>query len=156
MNSLRSFYFWQEGVFSNFNKLESLAILLARLYVAKIFFLSGLTKIRDWDSTLFLFQEEYKVPLLPPELAAYLGTGGEFLLPPLLLIGLLTRFASLGLFVVNIVAAISLPEITQAALLQHSLWAILLLMVAIHGGGKLTLDFHLNRFLQCNLHNKNH
>jgi putative oxidoreductase len=148
MNSLRSFYYWQEGVFSNFKKLESLAILLARLYVAKIFFFSGLTKIRDWDSTLFLFQEEYKVPLLPPELAAYLGAGGELLLPPLLLIGLLTRFASLSLFIVNIVAAISLPEITQAALSQHCLWAILLLMVVIHGGGKFTLDFRLNSTLR--------
>lgn len=150
MNSLRHFYFWQESILSNFRKLESLALLLARLYVAKIFFFSGLTKIRDWDSTLFLFQEEYKVPLLPPELAAYLGTGGELLLPPLLLIGFLTRFVSLGLFVVNIVAVISLPEITQAALSQHSLWAILLVMVVIYGGGKFTLDYRLNRFLQNN------
>lgn len=148
MNSLRSFYFWQESALSNFKKLESVAILLARLYVAKIFFLSGLTKIRDWDSTLFLFQEEYKVPLLPPELAAYLGTGGELLLPPLLLFGLLTRFASLSLFIVNIVAAISIPEITQAALSQHYLWAILLLTIVIYGGGKFTLDYRLNRFLQ--------
>lgn len=148
MNSLRSFYFWQENALSNLKKLESVAILLARLYVAKIFFLSGLTKIRDWDSTLFLFQEEYKVPLLPPELAAYLGTGGELLLPPLLLFGLLTRFASLSLFIVNIVAAISIPEITQAALSQHYLWAILLLTIVIYGGGKFTLDYRLNRFLQ--------
>ena len=148
MNSLRSFYFWQESALSNFKKLESVAILLARLYVAKIFFLSGLTKIRDWDSTLFLFQEEYKVPLLPPELSAYLGTGGELLLPPLLLFGLLTRFASLSLFIVNIVAAISIPEITQAALSQHYLWAILLLTIVICGGGKFTLDYRLNRFLQ--------
>ncbi len=147
MNSLRSFYFWQESALSNFKKLESVAILLARLYVAKIFFLSGLTKIRDWDSTLFLFQEEYKVPLLPPELAAYLGTGGELLLPPLLLFGLLTRFASLSLFIVNIVAAISIPEITQAALSQHYLWANLLFTIVIYGGGKFTLDYRLNRFL---------
>ena len=145
MNNLHSFYIWQEHLFSKFINLNNVAMLFARLYVIKIFFLSGLTKIRDWDSTLFLFQEEYKVPLIPPELAAYLGTGGELLLPLLLLLGLLTRFASLGLFIVNIVAAISLPEISQAAISQHCLWATLLLILIIQGGGKFALDFRLNR-----------
>lgn len=145
MNNLHSFYVWQEHLFSKFINLNNVAMLFARLYVIKIFFLSGLTKTRDWDSTLFLFQEEYKVPLIPPELAAYLGTGGELLLPLLLLLGLLTRFASLGLFIVNIVAAISLPEISQAAISQHCLWATLLLILIIQGGGKFALDFRLNR-----------
>ena len=58
-----------------------LAALVARAYLAQVFFLSGLTKIRDWDTTLLLFTEEYRVPLLPPDLAAVLGTAGELVLP---------------------------------------------------------------------------
>ena len=63
------------------NSLQSVAALLARLYVAQVFFLSGLTKVRDWDTTLALFMDEYKVPLLPPALAAVMGTEAA-LLPP--------------------------------------------------------------------------
>ena len=54
--------------------LQPLAQLAARLFVAKVFFLAGLTKLRDWETTLLLFTEEYRVPLLPPEAAAWLGT----------------------------------------------------------------------------------
>ena len=57
--------------------LEPVALLAARCYVAWAFFASGLTKLRDWDSTLMLFEYEYQVPLLPFELAAYLGTAAE-------------------------------------------------------------------------------
>ena len=67
--------------------LQPLAALAARLYIAQVFFLSGLTKIRDWESTLFLFHEEYKVPLLSPALAAVMGTTGELALPALLVPG---------------------------------------------------------------------
>ena len=78
-----------------------------RLYISKVFFLSGLTKIRDWDTTVMLFQEEYRVPLLPPELAAIMGTAGELVLPVFLAIGLATRFAALGLTFVNVTAVVS-------------------------------------------------
>ncbi|MGH8846843.1 MAG: DoxX family membrane protein, partial [Polaromonas sp.] len=57
--------------------LQPAAALLARLYLAQVFFLSGLTKIRDWDTTIALFTDEYKVPLLSPALAAAMGTTGE-------------------------------------------------------------------------------
>src|SRR3546814_13303357 len=56
-----------------------------------------LTKIADWDTTLALFQDEYHVPLLPTQLAAVMGTGGELVLPVLLVLGLFRRFAALGL-----------------------------------------------------------
>ena len=78
-----------------------------RLYIAKVFFLSGLTKIRDWETTVTLFQEEYHVPLLPPELAAFMGTAGELVLPVFLVIGLATRIAAFGLTFVNIMAVVS-------------------------------------------------
>lgn len=117
-----------------------LAQAAARLYVAWVFFASGLTKLRDWETTLFLFEYEYSVPLLPFGPAAYLATFGEILLPALLVIGLASRFAAVGLFVINIVAMISLEEIAPAALYLHYIWGILLLQVFIWGGGLISID----------------
>jgi len=116
------------------------AQLLARLYVAKVFLLSGLTKVRDWDITLALFADEYKVPLLSPTLAAWLGTGAELLLPVLLSLGITGRAAALGLFVVNAVAVISLSEIGEAALQQHVFWGSLLLGLMLWGPGRWSFD----------------
>lgn len=123
--------------------LQPLALLAARLYVAKVFFFSGLTKLRDWDITLALFMDEYHVPLLPPELAAALGTGAEILLPVLLVLGLATRFGALGLFFVNAVAVISLPEVTDAALQQHTFWGSLLFGMLLWGPGRWSVDHWL-------------
>lgn len=120
--------------------LQPLAQLGARLYVAQAFFLSGLTKIHDWDTTLALFTGEYKVPLLSPMVAAVGGTAGELVLPVLLVLGLAGRFAALGLSVVNAVAVISLAEIAPAALQQHVFWGSLLLALVLWGPGKWALD----------------
>lgn len=120
--------------------LQPLALLAARIYVAQVFFLSGLTKLRDWETTVALFTDEYQVPLLSPELAALLGTGGELVLPVLLVLGLGGRFAALGLFVVNAVAVIALTDIPPAALQQHQFWGALLVGIAVFGAGKLSLD----------------
>ena len=106
----------------------------------RLFFLSGLTKIRDWDTTLALFADEYHVPLLPTELAAVLGTGGELVLPVLLALGLFGRFAALGLFVVNAVAVLSLTDIAPAALQQHQFWGSLLVGLLLWGPGRWSLD----------------
>lgn len=129
--------------------LEPVALLSARIYVGWAFFASGLTKLNDWDSTLFLFEEEYQVPVLPFELAAYLGTAAELILPVLLIAGLTSRFAALGLFFVNIVAVISLEDIAAVAYAEHVLWGVLLAQVVIFSGGRFTLDRLLeNRFLK--------
>ncbi|MBX3623129.1 MAG: DoxX family protein [Rhizobacter sp.] len=120
--------------------LQPLAQLGARLYVAQAFFLSGLTKIHDWETTLALFNDEYQVPLLPPEVAAVAGTTGELVLPVLLLLGLGGRFAALGLSVVNVVAVLSLADIAPAALQQHVFWGSLLVGLALWGPGKWSLD----------------
>lgn len=122
------------------DSLRSPAALLARLYVGQAFFLAGLTKIRDWEITILLFTEEYNVPLLPPELAAVMGTAGELVLPVLLVLGLAGRFAALGLSVVNVVAVLSLSEIAPAALQQHYTWGALLAALALFGLGKWTID----------------
>jgi len=120
--------------------LQPLAALLARLYVAQVFFLSGLTKLRDWDITLALFADEYHVPLLPPAVAAAMGTAGELGLPVLLVLGLGGRFAALGLSVVNAVAVVSLADIAPAALQQHIFWGSLLAGLAIFGPGPWSAD----------------
>ena len=122
------------------DSLQPLAALLARLYVAQVFFLSGLTKVRDWGTTVALFTDEYKVPLLSPAVAAAMGTAGELVLPVLLVLGLGGRFSPLGLFVVNAVAVISLSEIAPAALQQHVFWGSLLAGLAIYGLGPLSAD----------------
>ena len=128
------------GLESALAALQPLAALLARLYVAQVFFLSGLTKLRDWDITLALFADEYHVPLLPVPLAAAMGTTGELVLPVLLVLGLGGRFAALGLCVVNAVAVISLTDIAPAALQQHITWGVLLAGLAVFGSGKWSAD----------------
>lgn len=120
--------------------LQAPALLAARLFVAQAFFASGLTKLRDWETTLALFTDEYHVPLLSPPAAAALGTAGELVLPVLLALGLAGRFAALGLSVVNVVAVISLAEIAPAALAQHQLWGALLVVLLLWGPGRWSLD----------------
>ncbi len=119
---------------------QPLAQVAARLVVAQAFFLSGLTKLRDWDITLALFQDEYQVPLLPPAVAAVAGTAGELVLPVLLALGLAGRFAAAGLSVVNLVAVLSLAEIAPAALQQHVFWGSLLVGLLLWGPGRWSLD----------------
>ena len=127
------------------------AQLLARWYVAAVFFRSGLTKIQDWETTLLLFQEEYHVPLLPPDLAAWLGTGGELILPVFLVLGFGGRFAAAGLFVVNLMAVLSLAEIPEAALQQHVFWGSLLAGLVLWGPGRWSADAFLSPRLRQRL-----
>ena len=126
--------------------------LAIRLHVADVFFKSGLTKIEDWDKTVFLFQEEYHVPLLPPEAAAFLGTFGELFFPVLLALGLAGRFAAISLSVVNVVAVVSYWHVlggNEAALAGHFYWGALLLVTLLHGSGKLSLDHWLWRWAKA-------
>lgn len=136
---------WHRRIVALLEPVQPAAQLLARLYIAKVFFLSGLTKLRDWDITVALFSDEYHVPLLPPEVAAVMGTTGELLLPVLLVLGLGGRFAAAGLFVVNAVAAISLPDIGEAALQQHIFWGSLLVALVLWGPGRWSVDEWLLR-----------
>lgn len=127
------------------DQLQPLAALAARLFVAQVFWLSGLTKLRDWSSTLELFAYEYQVPLLPPPVAAVLGTAGELVLPVLLVLGLGGRVAALGLSVVNGVAVLSLPDMPEAAFQLHLFWGSLLAGLAVYGPGRWSVDRWLAR-----------
>jgi len=102
-------------------------------------------KLQDWETTQFLFQEEYRVPLLSSAVAAVLGTAGELILPLLLTIGLLGRYAALGLSAVNVLAVVSYAHVLlsdgfEAALGQHYLWGLMLLTLLVFGTGRLSLD----------------
>jgi putative oxidoreductase len=110
------------------------------LYVARVFLLSGLTKIHDWSVTLALFENEYHVPLLPPSVAAALGTATELSMPVLLAFGLGTRFAAAVLFAFNIVAVASYPDLPDIAVKDHVLWGLMLLVLFVHGPGALSAD----------------
>ncbi|MFO1406658.1 MAG: DoxX family protein [Steroidobacteraceae bacterium] len=125
--------------------LPTLLLLAIRFYVPWQFFKAGLVKLEDWNGTLWLFREEYHVPVLPPDAAALLGTAGELAFPVLLALGLLTRWAALGLSFVNAMAVVSYSHVLfadgyEAALGQHVLWGSLLAVLVVFGGGRASLD----------------
>jgi len=137
------------------NPLQALFAFGARLYVGWQFFKSGYIKITTWDSTLYLFENEYHTPVLSPHVAAVVGTFGELFFPTVLVIGIAGRLSAIGLFAVNAMAVISyanvlLAEGYEAALAQHVLWGTLLLFLIIYGPGKLSLDYLLNRSRRSN------
>ena len=127
------------------DRLQPLFALTLRVYVAQVFFNSGLIKLGNWTGTLGLFQNEYHVPLLPPNVAAVLGTAAEVGLPVFLFLGLGTRAAAFALFVFNIVAATSYPDLSPAGVKDHILWGTMLLVTIFYGPGKIAVDEWLKR-----------
>jgi len=119
----------------------ALQLLLARVGIAAVFFLSGRTKVQGWLTikpfTYELFRSEYKLPLISAELAAPLATYAEHLLPLLLVAGLFTRHAALALLGMTAVIEIF---VYPNAWPTHLLWTAVLLPLIAHGGGKWSLD----------------
>jgi putative oxidoreductase len=136
---------WLRSAVDRVNTLAPLVDLGVRLFVASVFFKSGLTKIASWASTLGLFENEYAVPLLPPEVAAVLGTSIELLVPVLLVLGFGTRVSALVLFFFNIMAVISYPDLSAAGLKDHQTWGLLILVTLVHGPGKFSVDHWIGR-----------
>jgi len=139
------------------DKLQPLALLAARIYVTDVFWKSGWLKLTNWSSTLDLFRDEYHVPLLPPDLAAVVGTFGELFFPALLVVGLFGRVAALGTSAVNAMAVISyayvlLQDGYEAAIGQHILWGTLLLGLTVFGPGKLSIDAWAERRITTRAH----
>lgn len=114
--------------------------LASRLAIAAVFWRSGQTKVSGFtirEETFVLFREEYKLPLLPPELAAYLATTAEHLFAILLVLGFATRLSALGLL--GMTAVIQL-FVYPGAWSEHALWATLLVWIIARGPGVVSLD----------------
>lgn len=117
-----------------------LIALTARLALAQVFWSSAQTHLANWDTTLYMFEETYQVPLLPPDLAAYLAVALELVTPPLLVLGLATRFAALALFGMTLVIEIF---VFPQAWPTHIQWAAMQLVLMGRGPGLLSLDAFL-------------
>lgn len=120
---------------------HSAIALLARVAMAAIFFQSGRTKVTGLltitEGTYALFREEYRLPLLAPEVAAHLATAAEHIFPLLLVLGLGTRVAALGLLgMTTVIEVFVYPD----AWPTHLSWATLLLYLVVRGGGRLSMD----------------
>jgi putative oxidoreductase len=113
--------------------------LIARISIGTVFLRSGLLKVEGWadGTTLALFKDEYRLPVLPPEIAAPMATAAELSLPLLLFAGLFTRFAALALLLMTLVIEIF---VYPNAFDTHGVWAVCLLFLIKHGAGRLSLD----------------
>jgi putative oxidoreductase len=115
-----------------------------RFAVATVFWNSAMTKLANWETAIALFTEEYKVPLLPPELAAYMAASIELTTPVLLVLGLATRPAALVLLgMTTVIEVFVYPQ----AWPTHIQWAAMLLVLLCRGSGKLSLDHLIRRRL---------
>ena len=113
-----------------------------RAAVAVVFWNSAMAKLANWDTTIALFTDEYQVPLLPPELAAYMAATIELTTPILLMLGLLTRAAALVLLgMTTVIEVFVYPQ----AWPTHIQWAAMLLILLCRGPGKLSIDHLLWR-----------
>lgn len=124
---------------------ESFMLLLCRLAVGSVFFKSGLTKV-DLEtyslaqSTFDLFRDEYQVPFIPSNIAAYLGTANELLMPVLLVLGLFARVGAAALLGMTFVIEVFVYPLNWA---EHLTWATLLLFVLSRGAGAISIDHFL-------------
>jgi putative oxidoreductase len=121
----------------------SVIALAARFSVADVFWRSGQTKVNGFsirEETFYLFREEYKVPLLPPDVAAYLSTICEHVFPILLFLGLASRLSALGLFGMTMVIQLF---VVPGGWPEHVLWLSLLTLIIARGPGAFSLDYLL-------------
>jgi putative oxidoreductase len=116
---------------------QSLFTLLFRIAVGAVFFKSGLVKIQSWQTTIGLFEDEYRLPLVPAELAAWLGTAVELTAPVLVVLGLLARLGALALLAMTFVIQFLVYPANWA---EHLMWASLLGWIVSRGPGALSLD----------------
>ena len=124
---------------------HDLTALIARLSIAAVFWQSGQTKLEGWhvsDTAVYLFENEYRLPLVDPWLAAHLAAFSEHLFPVLLVLGLASRFAALALLGMTLVIQIF---VYPGAWPTHGTWAACLLLIASRGPGLLSLDHLIAR-----------
>ena len=119
---------------------QSFISAIARVAVATVFWRSGQTKVEGFqltDTAFYLFREEYKLPLLPPDLAAYMATTAEHVFPVLLILGLASRLSALALLTMTAVIQLF---VYPSGWPEHLLWATALLTIIARGPGVLSLD----------------
>lgn len=124
---------------------HDLIAIVARLSIAAVFWNSGQTKLDGWrvsENAVYLFEHEYALPLISPVIAAHLATLAEHLLPLLLVIGLGSRLAALGLLAMTLVIQIF---VYPGAWPTHGTWAACLLLIIARGPGRLSLDQLITR-----------
>jgi putative oxidoreductase len=120
----------------------TLLALPLRAAVATVYWNSGMAKLANWDTTLFMFEEEYRVPILPPDIAANMALAIELTTPILLILGLLTRPAAAVLLGMTAVIQIF---VYPGAWPTHIQWAAMLLVLLCRGAGRISLDFLIRR-----------
>jgi len=120
----------------------SIPQVLFRGAMALVFWRSAQTKLANWDLTLQLFQSEYKVPILPPELAAYIATGIELTTPVLLVLGLGSRLGASAMLAMTLVIQLFVYPQSYP---DHLLWAGPLLYLILRGPGTLSIDYLIRR-----------
>ena len=120
-----------------------LIALTCRVALAQVFWSSAQTHLANWQTTLYLFDTDYRLPFLPPEPAAYLAVAVELVVPPLLLLGLATRFATLVIFGMTLVIEIF---VYPQAWPTHIQWAAMMLVLMAYGAGPLSLDRLIGRW----------
>jgi putative oxidoreductase len=113
-----------------------------RIAVATVFWNSAMTKLANWETTLELFRDEYKVPLLPPELAAYMAVSIELTTPVLLILGLATRPVAFVLLGMTTVIEIFVYPLAWPT---HIQWAAMLLVLICRGAGTWSVDHWLRK-----------
>jgi len=116
--------------------------LLFRLGVASVFLKAGLLKVSSWESTIGLFRDEYRVPILPPELAATMASTFELGCSALLIVGLASRLATLPLL--GMIATIQL-FVYPHAWSEHLVWGSILVFLLTRGPGSISLDHLIGR-----------
>ena len=130
-SSVRSLYAWL-GRFP-----EDALALMFRIGVASVFFKSGLNKTGNWELTVALFADEYKLPLLPPEIAAWLGTTAELVCPVLIAAGLAARLGAAALRAMTFVIQVFVYPANWS---EHLIWAALLAYILTRGPGRWSID----------------
>jgi putative oxidoreductase len=121
--------------------LEPVFNLAARIWMGKIYIDSGLARVGNWDKQEFLFQDEYKLGLLPPKLWAIITTGAELVLPVLLFVGLFTRVPALGLLIMTAFIHFVVGYANDDYLAPyHYVWMLVFGYLFIRGGGPLSID----------------
>ncbi|MBS0271144.1 MAG: DoxX family protein [Proteobacteria bacterium] len=119
-----------------------LLFLTIRVWMARIFWDSGVCKAQSWPNTLMLFKYEYKVPVISPDLAAYLATITELTCPILLVIGFASRLAAIPMLIMTAVI-----QCTYLCLNEHLYWAMLLGLIVCFGPGLFSADFLFRKWV---------